>query len=88
MDIAVACRVLEDADEESVPFELAERIASGVHPIRVWREHRGITTSSLAAESGVTRSYRSEIETGKKPDSVKVLKHIAASLSVVVDDLV
>ena len=87
-DIAVAHRVLEDADEEIVPFELAERIAAGMHPVRVWREYRGMTASSLATESGVAQSYLSDIETGKKPGSVKALKHIAAALSVVVDDLV
>lgn len=88
MDIAVARRVLEDADEELVPFELAERVAAGAHPVRVWREYRGMTASSLATESGVAQSYLSDIETGKKPGSVKALKRIATVLSVSVDDLV
>ncbi len=87
-DIAVARRVLEDADEEIVPFELAEHIAVGTHPVRVWREYRGMNASSLATESGVAQSYLSHIETGKKTGSVKALKRIAAALSVVVDDLV
>lgn len=66
IDIAVVRRVLEDADEEIVPFELAERIAAGVHPVRVWREYRGMTARSLATESGIAQSHLSDIETGKK----------------------
>ena len=88
MDIAVARRILEDADEELVPFELAERIAAGVHPVRIWREYRGMTASNLATESGIAQSYLSDIETGKKPGSVKSLKRIATALGIAVDDLI
>ena len=88
MDIAVARRVLEDTNEEFVPFELAERIAAGVHPVRVWREYRGMTASNLAMESGIAQSYLSDIETGKKPGSVKALKRIAFALAIAVDDLI
>lgn len=88
MDIAIARRVLEDADEEMVPFELAERIAAGVHPVRVWREYRGMTASSLVTESGIAQSYLSDIETGKKPGSAKALKRVAIALGIAVDDLI
>lgn len=88
MEIAVARRVLGDADEELVPFELAERIAAGVHPIRVWREYRGMTASNLATAGGIAQSYLSDIETGKKPGSVKALKRIATALGISVDDLI
>ncbi len=87
-DIIVAQRVIEDADEELIPFELAERIAAGVHPVRVWREYRGITASKLATESNVAQSYLSDIETGKKPGSIKALKRIATALRITVDDLI
>ena len=88
MDIAVARRVLEDTNEEFVPFELAERIAAGVHPVRVWREYRGMTASNLATQSGIVQSYLSDIETGKKPGSIKALKRIATALGIAVDDLI
>lgn len=88
MDIAVARRVLGDADEEFVPFELAERIAAGVHPVRVWREYRDMTTSKLATESGIAQSYLSDIETGKKPGSAKALKRVATALGIAADDLI
>ena len=88
MDIAVARRVLGDADEELVPFELAERIVAGVHPIRVWREYRGMTASNLATEGDIAQSYLSDIETGKKPGSAKALKRVATALGIAVDDLI
>lgn len=87
-DIAAAHRILEDPNEELVPFELAERIAAGAHPVRVWREYRGMTASALAIKCGVAQSYLSDIENRKKPGSVKALKRIAASLNVYLDDLI
>ena len=39
VDIAIARRVLEDPDQELVPFELVKRMANGE---RVWREYRGM----------------------------------------------
>ena len=41
MDAAIMKRVLEDPDQELVPFTLVKRIADGEHPVRVWREYRG-----------------------------------------------
>ncbi len=65
MDISVARRVLVDADEELVPFDLAECIAAEMHPIREWREYRGMTANSFTTESGDAQSYLSDIETEK-----------------------
>ena len=87
-DIDTAQRVIEDPDEELVPFELAERIADGVHPVRVWREYRGMTAAELATRSGIAQSYLSNIETGRKPGSVKAMKRLADALGVSVDDLI
>ncbi|MCY4066487.1 MAG: helix-turn-helix transcriptional regulator, partial [Rhodospirillaceae bacterium] len=69
-------------------FELAERIADGEHPVRVWREYRGMKAGELATRAGVAASYLSDIENGKKPGSVKALKRIADVLGLTVDDLI
>ena len=87
MDAAIMQRVLDDPDEEIVPLELAERIAAGEHPVRVWRQYRGLTASALAAQAGIAQSYLSDIETGKKPGSVRALKAIADRLEVSLDIL-
>jgi Helix-turn-helix domain len=59
---------------EYVPVELAERIfVAGEHPVRVWREHRGLSLGALAKASAVAQSYLSEIENGRKRGSVRAL---------------
>ena len=88
MDAAIIQRVLEDPDQELVPFDLVKRIADGEHPVRVWREYRGMKAGELAATASVAASYLSNIENGKKPGSVKALKRIAGTLNVAVDDLI
>ena len=65
-----------------LPPALAERLKNGEHPIRIFREHRGLTQVELAGKAGIARPYLTEIETRKKQGSLPVLKTIAAALSV------
>ena len=88
MDASIIRRVLEDPDQQLVPFELVKRIADGEHPVRVWRNYRGMKAGELAAIANVAASYLSDIENGKKPGSVKAMKCIADALNVTVDDLI
>ena len=88
MDAAIMKRVLEDPDQELVPFALVKRIADGEHPIRVWREYRDMKAGELATAAGIAKSYLSSIETGKKPGSVSAMRRIAIALDVTIDDLV
>ena len=88
MDAAIMKRVLDDPEQELVPFTLVKRIADGEHPIRVWREYRGMKAGELATAAGIAKSYLSSIETGKKPGSVSAMKRIAIALDVTIDDLV
>ncbi len=76
------------AEKDYLPFGMAERILDGMAPVRVWRQHRGLTARALAAKAGLSSSYLSEIETGKKPGSVKALHALATALEVDLDDLV
>lgn len=87
MDAAVIQQALEDRDQELAPFELVKRIAYGEHPVRVWREYRGMKAAELATAAGIAPSYLSGIENGRKSGSVKAMKRVANALSVGVDDL-
>ena len=49
---------------------------------RILRQQRGLTLQDVATRSGLSRSYLSEIENGKKQPSVKALEAIAAALNV------
>lgn len=87
-DIAAAEKVLSNTHDELVPHEVVERLVVGNdHPLRIWREYRGITQDTLAQKAGIGKSYISQIESGKKPGSVRVLSRIAEHLNVDVDDL-
>jgi DNA-binding XRE family transcriptional regulator len=79
---------LAAGDEELLPAALVDRILDGVSPLRVWREHRGLTTHALAEQAGITQAYVSQIETGKRTGSVDTLAKLAAVLRVTIDDLV
>jgi DNA-binding XRE family transcriptional regulator len=70
-----------------LPIELVERLSAGEHPIRVWRANRGLTREALAAAAGVSPSYLTEIETGRKPGSLDAMMKLAAALRVPLDDI-
>lgn len=75
-------------DEDGLPAALVRRMLAGEHPVRIWREFRGLSMQDLAGKAEVAQSYISEIETGKKPGSIATMKAIATALGVTVDDLI
>jgi DNA-binding XRE family transcriptional regulator len=90
-DIASATVVLERiarGEEEWVPAHVVERLIDGDNPITVWREHRGLTISALAEKAGLSQSYLSQIESGKREGRVGMLVNLARALSVGLEDLV
>jgi DNA-binding XRE family transcriptional regulator len=78
----------EAALADFLPIELADRLFAGEAPVRIWREHRGLTLRALAEKAEVAPSYLSEIENGQKPGSVAAMVRLARALGVTVDDLV
>lgn len=79
---------LERGEDEVVPEAVAQRLLAGdEHPMRVWREHRGLTQDSLATAAGVGKSYISQLEAGSKSGSVDAMRRIAAILEVDIEDL-
>ncbi|QCI97266.1 helix-turn-helix domain-containing protein [Agrobacterium larrymoorei] len=90
-EIAAADKVKADiaaGRDELVPSEIVERLISGENPVKVWRSHRGLSATALAAKAGISAPYLSEIEGGKKEGSLSVMKKIAEVLNVDLDDLV
>lgn len=85
---AIAAIKAGTTEQDYLPFEMAERILDGMAPVKVWRQHRELTARALAARAGISTSYLSEIETAKKPGSVKALRALARALEVDLDDLV
>ncbi len=73
--------------EEAFPLALAERLVAGAHPIKVFREYRGMTQAELARQVGLSPMYVSQIETGRRGGSTKALRRIAAALDIDLADL-
>lgn len=74
--------------EESIPASVVDRLLAGESPIRVWREHRGLTAARLADEIGVTPAHVSKLETGKGEPSLGLVRKLATALDVDIDSLV
>jgi DNA-binding XRE family transcriptional regulator len=72
---------------ESFPTDVVNRLLDGDNPVKVWREYRRLTQSQLAERTGVTIAHISQIESGKRECSVKLLKALAAALDVDVEML-
>jgi DNA-binding XRE family transcriptional regulator len=79
---------LEHGEEDLIPSEVVYAILDGESPIKVWREHRGLTQQTLAGQAGISIPYLSQLETGKRKGSLEVLNAIARTLRVSLDDLV
>lgn len=75
-------------DDERVPEAVVRRLVGGDgHPLRIWREYRGLTQETLSAASGVELSSIREIEAGSISDVGKDVAALAKALGVGVDDL-
>ncbi len=83
-----AADALARGGEELLPAEIAERLAQGGNPVKVWREYRGLTQRELADKAGLAQAYIAQIETGRRKGTVDVYKRLAEALRVDIDDLV
>jgi len=86
-DYDQAKQAIEDG-EELLPSKVTYAILDGANPIRVWREHRGLTQHRLADAAGISIPYLSQIESGKRKGSADVLAAIAKALCLSLDDIV
>jgi len=76
------------SNDNDLPDDVLDKLSAGQEsPIKIIRKHRGMTQSDLARESGISRPYLTEIETGKKDGSVRALKALAGALHVDVGQL-
>nr|WP_294543652.1 helix-turn-helix transcriptional regulator [uncultured Rhodopila sp.] len=89
LDIAlVKLARVEQANEETVPFEVVRRLSDGEVPVAVWREHRGLSRSDLASAAGVGVDVVEAVESGKEDVPLRIMQVFARALRVDLDDLV
>jgi hypothetical protein len=73
---------------DALPGAYVKRLLAGEKPLRVWRDFRGLTLDQLSASAKVSKTYLSEVETGKKPGSTALFVACAKVLGVALDDLI
>ena len=84
---AVASQKRREAGEEYLPAEMVDRLIDGENALRVWRQYRAITLTSLAAKSKVNKATVSLLENGKSFGRPATWRALAEALDVTVDDI-
>jgi transcriptional regulator with XRE-family HTH domain len=74
--------------EPPAPTEVRQAIADGIHPVRAWREHRGLNQGQLAALIGISRAYLAQIEGGERNGTLEVMARVARALDRRLEDLI
>jgi DNA-binding Xre family transcriptional regulator len=72
----------------TVPAAVVDRLLDDEHPLKVWREHRGLSRAELAARTDLTPGHIGHLETGRRHGTPDTLRRLAMALDVTVDDLV
>ncbi len=87
-DLEDTLAAIEADDGSRIPHEAALAIMRGENPCAAFRNYRGLTLRDLSARTGLSASYLSEIEHGRKTGSVAALSRIAGALGATVDILI
>ena len=87
-DIEHYMKNFSEGQEEIIPGEVTFAILGGVHPVKAWRECRGIKLKELSEKIGKTGAYISQIESGKRNPTIDTLKKIAKALDLEVEMLI
>lgn len=75
----------EQDDGSRIPVAGMKAQIQGTHPIRAWREYRGLTQDALSESCDISKPYLSQIENGKRAGTTRILASLAKALNVQVD---
>lgn len=92
IDAAMANTVkqeIADGDGEYLPRDFTMKLLdSDDHPVKLWREYRGLTAKDLATTADITAPMLSAIERKNANAGLSVLIKLAKALKVKIDDLI
>ena len=93
-DAADVARFDREDDGTRIPFAVVQaQLGDGshpmhpAHPVKAWREHRGLTVQQLASAAGLSKLFVSQIETGHRVGTTATLKKLAQALGTTVQAL-
>ena len=87
-DYDLTLQQIKSGEEEIIPGKVVYAILDGENPIRTWREYRRLTQRQLASSAGISVPYLSQLESGKRSGTARVLESIATPLHVTLDEII
>jgi DNA-binding XRE family transcriptional regulator len=88
LEDALALAEARNKNEPGIPWDVAKQTLEGVHPVRAYREHRGLTQAELGAKVGVGQSAIAKIERGARIGRIELLAALARVLDAPLEVLV
>jgi ribosome-binding protein aMBF1 (putative translation factor) len=79
---------VKSGEEEIFTSAEVDAFLAAKTPLAFFRKKRGMNQDTLAKRAGITQSYLSEIEIGRKSGDIRTLRKLAAALKVSLDSLV
>jgi DNA-binding XRE family transcriptional regulator len=73
---------------ELFPDSVVVDMINGKNPIKLWREFRTLTQQQLAEKVGISVPFLSQLESGKRTCSMKVMVALSSALSVDIELLI
>jgi len=80
-----AVRAFLKSPTETFPDSVVAAILEGAHPIKAFRDHRGMTQAALAQAAGTSPVYLSQIERGRRAAGRKLRARLGKALGVDAD---
>jgi DNA-binding XRE family transcriptional regulator len=77
---------LTATDAKEITGELPN-MPHGSSSLRVWRKHLGLTLDELAANVGMSKSFLSEVETGKRTGRPELWSKLARALGTSIEEI-
>lgn len=74
-------RAVAEDDGTRIPLAVVKAKLDGAHPVKAWREYRGLTVQQLATAAGLSKAFVSQIETAQRVGTAATLKKLATALN-------
>lgn len=79
---------IKNGEMPTYPASMVRVLIEGVNPVKVYREHKGLTQQQLATQIGKSVAMIRKIENGESKASVSTMKAISKALDTDIDSLV
>lgn len=81
-DAAAYQQAVAQDDGARIPLAVMKAELEGTHPVRAWREHRGLILQALADAAKLSKPFVSQIEGRKRAGTTATLRKLAAALGL------